>query len=52
VELLNRDLAGRFGDNLYATLFWAEYDADSLLVIIKKRLFLNMGPRAEPESGA
>ena len=52
VELLNRDLAGRFGDNRYATLFWAEYDADSLLVIIKKRLFLNMGPRAEPESGA
>jgi len=29
VELLNRDLAGRFGDNRYATLFWAEYDADS-----------------------
>jgi serine phosphatase RsbU (regulator of sigma subunit) len=29
VEILNRDLAGRFGDNRYATLFWAEYNADS-----------------------
>ena len=27
VEILNRQLAGRFGDNRYATLFWAEYDA-------------------------
>jgi serine phosphatase RsbU (regulator of sigma subunit) len=29
VEILNRDLAGRFGDNHYATLFWAEYNAES-----------------------
>jgi len=29
VEILNRDLVGRFGDNRYATLFWTEYDADS-----------------------
>ena len=27
VEILNQQLAGRFGDNRYATLFWAEYDA-------------------------
>ena len=27
VEILNRQLAGRFGDNRYATLFWAEYNA-------------------------
>jgi serine phosphatase RsbU (regulator of sigma subunit) len=27
VQILNRQLAGRFGDNRYATLFWAEYDA-------------------------
>jgi len=27
VEILNRQLAGRFGDNRYATLFWAEYDS-------------------------
>ena len=27
VEGLNQELAGRFGDNRYATLFWAEYDA-------------------------
>jgi serine phosphatase RsbU (regulator of sigma subunit) len=27
VEVLNQQLAGRFGDNRYATLFWAEYDA-------------------------
>lgn len=26
VEILNQQLAGRFGDNRYATLFWAEYD--------------------------
>jgi serine phosphatase RsbU (regulator of sigma subunit) len=26
VEGLNRELAGRFGDNRYATLFWCEYD--------------------------
>jgi sigma-B regulation protein RsbU (phosphoserine phosphatase) len=29
VEILNRQLAGRFGDNRYATLFWAEYDAQT-----------------------
>jgi sigma-B regulation protein RsbU (phosphoserine phosphatase) len=29
VEVLNRELAGRFGDNRYATLFWAVYDAQS-----------------------
>jgi serine phosphatase RsbU (regulator of sigma subunit) len=29
VEVLNRDLAGRFGDNRYAALIWAEYDADT-----------------------
>jgi serine phosphatase RsbU (regulator of sigma subunit) len=27
VEILNQQLAGRFGDNRYATLFWAEYNA-------------------------
>jgi serine phosphatase RsbU (regulator of sigma subunit) len=27
VEILNQQLAGRFGDNRYASLFWAEYDA-------------------------
>jgi len=26
VETLNQELAGRFGDNRYATLFWAQYD--------------------------
>ncbi|MGD0302100.1 MAG: SpoIIE family protein phosphatase, partial [Bryobacteraceae bacterium] len=26
VEILNQQLAGRFGDNRYASLFWAEYD--------------------------
>jgi serine phosphatase RsbU (regulator of sigma subunit) len=29
VEALNRQLAGRFGDNRYATLFWATYDASA-----------------------
>jgi serine phosphatase RsbU (regulator of sigma subunit) len=29
VEILNQQLAGRFGDNRYATLFWAEYDAST-----------------------
>jgi serine phosphatase RsbU (regulator of sigma subunit) len=28
VEILNQELTGRFGDNRYATLFWAAYDAD------------------------
>jgi serine phosphatase RsbU (regulator of sigma subunit) len=27
VEVLNRELAGRFGDNRYATLFWGDFDA-------------------------
>lgn len=27
VEVLNRELAGRFGDNRYATLFWGDLDA-------------------------
>jgi serine phosphatase RsbU (regulator of sigma subunit) len=27
VQTLNQQLAGRFGDNRYATLFWAEYNA-------------------------
>jgi len=27
VQILNRQLTGRFGDNRYATLFWAEYNA-------------------------
>jgi HAMP domain-containing protein len=26
VKLLNKQLAGKFGDNRYATLFWGEYD--------------------------
>jgi len=29
VEILNRDLAGRFGDNRYATLFWAEHNGEN-----------------------
>ncbi len=29
VEALNQELTGRFGDNRYATLFWAEYNADT-----------------------
>jgi serine phosphatase RsbU (regulator of sigma subunit) len=29
VEILNQELTGRFGDNRYATLFWAEYNADT-----------------------
>jgi len=29
VEILNQELTGRFGDNRYATLFWAAYDADT-----------------------
>jgi serine phosphatase RsbU (regulator of sigma subunit) len=27
VEVLNQQLTGRFGDNRYATIFWAAYDA-------------------------
>jgi sigma-B regulation protein RsbU (phosphoserine phosphatase) len=29
VEALNQQLAGRFGDNRYATLFWAEYNTQT-----------------------
>jgi serine phosphatase RsbU (regulator of sigma subunit) len=29
VEILNQELTGRFGDNRYATLFWAEYNVDT-----------------------
>lgn len=29
VETLNQELTGRFGDNRYATLFWAAYNADT-----------------------
>jgi serine phosphatase RsbU (regulator of sigma subunit) len=29
VEILNQELTGRFGDNRYATLFWAAYNADT-----------------------
>lgn len=32
VQLLNQQLAGRFGDNRYATLFWAEYSADTAVL--------------------
>jgi len=29
VEILNQQLVGRFGDNRYATLFWAEFDTET-----------------------
>jgi serine phosphatase RsbU (regulator of sigma subunit) len=29
VEILNQEIVGRFGDNRYATLFWAEYNAQT-----------------------
>jgi serine phosphatase RsbU (regulator of sigma subunit) len=32
VEILNQELTGRFGDNRYATLFWAAYDANTSLL--------------------
>jgi serine phosphatase RsbU (regulator of sigma subunit) len=32
VERLNQELAGRFGDNRYATLFWAEYDTQTAVL--------------------
>jgi len=32
VEKLNQEIAGRFGDNRYATLFWAAYDADTAVL--------------------
>jgi serine phosphatase RsbU (regulator of sigma subunit) len=38
VETLNQELAGRFGDNRYATLFWCEYDAKT-----RKLQYINAG---------
>jgi serine phosphatase RsbU (regulator of sigma subunit) len=38
VEVLNRELAGRFGDNRYATLFWGEFDAQT-----QKLQYVNAG---------
>jgi serine phosphatase RsbU (regulator of sigma subunit) len=38
VEVLNRELAGRFGDNRYATLFWGEFD-----VRTQKLRYVNAG---------
>jgi serine phosphatase RsbU (regulator of sigma subunit) len=38
VEGLNQELAGRFGDNRYATLFWCEYDP-----IAQKLQYINAG---------
>jgi serine phosphatase RsbU (regulator of sigma subunit) len=32
LEILNQELTGRFGDNRYATLFWAAYDADTWIL--------------------
>jgi serine phosphatase RsbU (regulator of sigma subunit) len=32
VDILNQELAGRFGDNRYATVFWAEYNSDASLL--------------------
>jgi serine phosphatase RsbU (regulator of sigma subunit) len=32
VEILNQQLTGRFGDNRYATLFWAEYNAHTAVL--------------------
>ena len=32
VEILNHELTGRFGDNRYATLFWAAYNADTAVL--------------------
>jgi serine phosphatase RsbU (regulator of sigma subunit) len=32
VELLNQQLVGRFGDNRYASLFWAEYNAQTAVL--------------------
>ena len=33
VQILNQQLTGRFGDNRYATLFWAEYNAQTGVLI-------------------
>ena len=32
VKLLNKQLAGRFGDNRYTTLFWGEYNAHTAVL--------------------
>jgi serine phosphatase RsbU (regulator of sigma subunit) len=32
VEILNQQLTGRFGDNRYATLFWADYNARTAML--------------------
>jgi serine phosphatase RsbU (regulator of sigma subunit) len=32
VEIVSQQLCGRFGDNRYATLFWAEYSADTSIL--------------------
>jgi HAMP domain-containing protein len=32
VKLLNKQLAGRFGDNRYATLFWGEYNTQTAVL--------------------
>jgi serine phosphatase RsbU (regulator of sigma subunit) len=32
VEKLNQEIAGRFGDNRYATLFWAAYDTHTAVL--------------------
>jgi serine phosphatase RsbU (regulator of sigma subunit) len=32
VEILNQEIAGRFGDNRYATLFWGEYNAQTAVL--------------------
>ena len=32
MKLLNQQLAGRFGDNRYATLFWGEYDTHTAVL--------------------
>jgi serine phosphatase RsbU (regulator of sigma subunit) len=32
VEILNQQLTGRFGDNRYATLFWAAYNVDTSIL--------------------
>jgi sigma-B regulation protein RsbU (phosphoserine phosphatase) len=32
VQILNQQLAGKFGDNRYATLFWGEYNTHSAVL--------------------
>ncbi|MDQ1472603.1 MAG: phosphoserine phosphatase RsbU/P [Bryobacterales bacterium] len=38
VEILNQELTGRFGDNRYATLFWATFNTDTSVLT-----FVNAG---------